>query len=464
MATTASLPALLQRRRRELLLAAGVAVIGYAGYRAYHSDTVAAWRRALGRLGSLLDSASDTVASGSDLTGCLVRDVRDYLGSEDDAALPPRLRQLAALLQSPEVGAATSHTVAAIWAGVQDGSSSGKESMGPDLLDRILAAVMSEKGQSLVSLAVALGARNLAAGACEARRAAPGASPADPCAAPADPDALDRVLSWLGSAGGQRAARRMLGTLAAAGVGVYCDRTLDINVFDQLLAALASRAEHMGVARACISTMARETVRAAVFPPLHSRAGRSSGSASPGSAAGRSSDAGASPAASASGDAAGETLRRLASLSAFDDGGAAATKAGDAGSPRSVRTPPAFAEARPRLGPAHGDRAGHGSGMCDEESADVRQIAAPDSAAAAMGQPDGEPAWAKTATRSLLSVARDPDGRALVAAAAGAAAREGVAAAAEALQQPAVAAVLAAAFVALLAMQLLARLVATLLF
>ncbi|RMZ53945.1 hypothetical protein APUTEX25_004970 [Auxenochlorella protothecoides] len=153
MATTASLPALLQRRRRELLLAAGVAVIGYAGYRAYHSDTVAAWRRALGRLGSLLDSASDTLASGSDLTGCLVRDVRDYLGSEDDAALPPRLRQLAALLQSPEVGAATSHTVAAIWAGVQDGSSSGKESMGPDLLDRILAAVMSEKGQSLVSLA-----------------------------------------------------------------------------------------------------------------------------------------------------------------------------------------------------------------------------------------------------------------------------------------------------------------------
>lgn len=123
MATTASLPALLQRRRRELLLAAGVAILGYAGYRAYRSDTVAAWRRAAGRLGALLDSASDTLASGSDLTGCLVKDVRDFLGSEDAAALPPRLKQLAALLQTEEVGAATSHTVAAIWAGLQDGAS-----------------------------------------------------------------------------------------------------------------------------------------------------------------------------------------------------------------------------------------------------------------------------------------------------------------------------------------------------
>lgn len=113
---------LVQRRRRELLLAAGITVLGYAGYRAWTSDTVASWRQALKRAGTALDTASSTLAAGTAVTADLLHDVKAYLESGEEEALPPRLRQLAALLQSEEVGGATASAVAALWAGIHEGA------------------------------------------------------------------------------------------------------------------------------------------------------------------------------------------------------------------------------------------------------------------------------------------------------------------------------------------------------
>lgn len=124
----------LPKRRRALLIAASVAVLGYAGYRAYRSDTLAAWRRALKRLAHVLDSASGTLSSGAELTGSMFEDVKEYLDS-DTPDLPPRLRQLAQLVQSEEVSAATSQTVAALWAGLQRAGTlfmkGGRKAAGP---------------------------------------------------------------------------------------------------------------------------------------------------------------------------------------------------------------------------------------------------------------------------------------------------------------------------------------------
>ncbi|KAK2075578.1 hypothetical protein QBZ16_001686 [Prototheca wickerhamii] len=399
----------LPSRRRALLMAAGVAALGYAGYRAYHSDTVTAWRRALKRLTQLLDSTADTLNSGAELTGSLVDDMRAYLDS-DQPDLPPRLRQLVQLAQQEEVTSATSHTVAALLAGLQQGAGGQTKGAdapaGPDALDRVLSALLSERGQSLVGLAVALGARNLVEGFYGAWAAA-GAKDA-PEDGKQEGDVLDRLLGWLGTARGQRAARRMLASAAGSGVGVYCDKTADVNVFDQMLSALSARREHLGVAKVFLTVLVREAVRAAT--------GERDGAATPLSL---------SPSSSAASLAAEpvrgslQTLRRLASLQAEGKG--------DAGTP-----------AERSEGGARKTASGGIARQVTDDDAQVKNGSSRESVA-----PKTPGGWAATLGSCVLAAAG---------------------AAADVLCQRTVAVFLAVAFVILLLLQISARLVSALLF
>lgn len=87
-------------------------------------------------------------------------------------------------------------------------------------LDRVLEALLSERGHSLVSVAVSLGARNLVSGFCEARhrlaaadRAAAGLGPQLPGA---QPDLTNRLLDFLSTSHGQQLVR--IAAAAAADV------------------------------------------------------------------------------------------------------------------------------------------------------------------------------------------------------------------------------------------------------
>ncbi len=99
-----------------------------------------------------------------------------------------------------------------------DGSSSGfahahahAPSTHNSALDRVLEALLSERGHSLVSVAVSLGARNLVTGFCEVRhrlaaadRAAAGLGPQLPGA---QPDLTNRLLDFLATQRGQQLVR-----------------------------------------------------------------------------------------------------------------------------------------------------------------------------------------------------------------------------------------------------------------
>ncbi|KAI7840832.1 hypothetical protein COHA_005478 [Chlorella ohadii] len=256
---------LLRRERlvRALLLSAGGAATAYALYRLYRSDALQSTARSLRRLRAALAAYADACGTGADTLRLVLADLHAFLQS-DRRELPPSLRQLARLMQSPEVADSTSATVAALWRGVSvggsaaathgshdgthpalDGSSSGfahahahAPSTHNSALDRVLEALLSERGHSLVSVAVSLGARNLVTGFCER---------------------------------GQQLAVLCVSAFVTGGMRAYLDQTLDLNFYEDLFSAMA-RPEHLEAVKSVVGVFARDVVGAYLAGPVQQQA------------------------------------------------------------------------------------------------------------------------------------------------------------------------------------------------
>ncbi|PRW45258.1 PHLOEM PROTEIN 2-LIKE A10 [Chlorella sorokiniana] len=289
--TAAAAHPLLRRERRAtlvraLLLSAGGAATAYALYRLYRSDALQSTARSLRRLRAALAAYADACGTGADTLRLVLADLHAFLQS-DRRELPPSLRQLARLMQAPEVADTTSATVAALWRGVAGGASAAASSSSQDgthpaldgsssgfahahapgthkpALDRVLEALLSERGHSLVSVAVSLGARNMVSGFCEVRhrlaaadRAAAGLGPQLPGS---QPDLTNRLLDFLGTARGQQLAVLCVSAFVTGGMRAYLDQTLDVNFYEDLFSAMA-RPEHLEAVKAVVGVFARDVV------------------------------------------------------------------------------------------------------------------------------------------------------------------------------------------------------------
>jgi hypothetical protein len=262
MMPTSAAAAHLRRDRlaRYLLLGAGAAAAGYGAYRLYHSEAAASGRRQLAQLRTAVAAYADAFGTGADTLQLLLADLRSFLQS-DRQQVPPSLRQLARLMQSPEVADTTSATIAALMRGVTAShapaaspsnghSGSGTNSIGDapatskppgdgkPALDRVLEALMSERGQGLVSVVVSLGARNLVTAYCdaqhrhEAEHAAALAASEKGSASSAQPDITNRLLDFLSSPRGQQLAVMSVTAFVSSGMRVYLDQTLDLNFYE----------------------------------------------------------------------------------------------------------------------------------------------------------------------------------------------------------------------------------------
>lgn len=414
------------RRRRTYALVGGAAavVVGSAlAYRAASRSQAAARGAALlGRLRDAVTAYTDAASAGGALCRLVVQDLQQYLASDDDKQLPlpASLRQLARLLQSPEAADTTATAVAAIVRGVtedvpstttRDASSEGTERPRPlPALDRVLSALLSDRGQSLVTVAVGMAARNAATSyVTEAARqaAAAGAPPARP--------PLDALLAFLSTPAGQQLAVVCCSAAVSQGVRAYCDQTLDINFYEDLFSSMAKPA-HLRAVQACVSAFARDAVGAmldgggaedAPQRPRHEIEELGS-ERQPGSPAGSS----AGELGSWGGErrAGVEVDAREAHAGAHPPPCSRAASCADS---VGVCTPPAAGEAlqRARLG----------------------AVAQPRPAPAPRAAGSTQAVWVSAVGREVLQMARDPHGRAVMVSLAGTTAREAAAGAASAL-------------------------------
>ena len=164
-----------QRNKYYVVASCACAAGGLAAVRLYQSKSLEATQASVLQTLQAIQRYSEACVSAGDAVALLSRDVQDFLQSDSDD-VPQSLRQLAKLAQCPEVQAAITASVASA---VEGGSTAMLKHGGADndptqlsMVDKILEAFLSDRGRSLVGLAVSVAARQSTEAFCAAVRQA----------------------------------------------------------------------------------------------------------------------------------------------------------------------------------------------------------------------------------------------------------------------------------------------------
>ncbi|CAM0876464.1 unnamed protein product [Alopecurus aequalis] len=226
-----SLVAFSRRRRRWILLAALGTASAYWAYKIYHLPAVAARRRRLVRLAAALAAFLDAAAASADAAALVSSDLADFVRSDSDQ-LPRSVAQLAKLAASPEVSATVSALSQAIAAGVLRGVGSTSEPGSADkiaLSDRLVDKLFSESGERLMSAVAGSFARQLVIGFYSAQSPPGETSSSSP-----------NWVNVVATGKGHKAISSWLEVLVGTAVGVFIEKTIHINTYQQLFEGLTN--------------------------------------------------------------------------------------------------------------------------------------------------------------------------------------------------------------------------------
>jgi hypothetical protein len=154
--------------QRRVLVAATATVGVIAAYRVYRSERLKATQQALQTAADTLARYSDAASSVGRVAAVLTADIQSFLASDSDE-VPRSLRQLAKLARCSEVQDTLAACVSSSVKGLMSSSSSGAEGE-PGLVDKVIEAVLSDRGQTLVGLAVRTAAQQSTDTFCTALR------------------------------------------------------------------------------------------------------------------------------------------------------------------------------------------------------------------------------------------------------------------------------------------------------
>jgi hypothetical protein len=132
---------------------------------------VKATRAALQRAADTLDKYSTAAASAGEALAIISADIKQFLASDADE-LPPSLRQLGKLVRSQEMQDTLAACIASAVKGMlASGSPAADGAPGePSVVDKVIEAGLSDRGQSLVGLAVRTAAQTSSETFCVALR------------------------------------------------------------------------------------------------------------------------------------------------------------------------------------------------------------------------------------------------------------------------------------------------------
>lgn len=246
----------MQRRLRRKWVVSGTAAVAGAAllYKLYYSERLSkAWRN-YQKLSAAFSSYNQAFLAGAEVSAAISKDLQDYFQS-DATELPQTLRQLAQLCQTTETQAAVKSLAASTAQGVlsaanvlphaQAGTSQGQQASA--MLEKILSMLVSDKGQSLVTLAVSVAARTSTRTYCECieQSAAAAKSSADATGVLAD-TSLQQLLRFATTPEGERLCMLGVKNFTLNATEVYCDKLEGTSFWQDLFTAL-SKPEHRQV-------------------------------------------------------------------------------------------------------------------------------------------------------------------------------------------------------------------------
>ena len=127
-------------------------------------------------------------------------------------------------------------------------------------VDKILDALLSDRGHSLVSVAVSMGAKNMVSSYVEATsRAATHERLNGDAPQEQQPDTTDKLFTFLSSSEGQQLAVMAVAAFASNGMRVYMDKSLEVNFYEDLFSSM-SKPQHLEAVKQCVGVFARDVV------------------------------------------------------------------------------------------------------------------------------------------------------------------------------------------------------------
>ncbi len=238
----------MQRARRRKLVLAGTASVAGAVllYKLYHSERIArAWRQ-YQRLTFAFSSYNQALLAGAEISAAISNDLKSFLQS-DSQDLPQSLRQLAHLFQAEETQAAASSIAAATVRGIMSATqNTGASTSGS--IGSVLNALTSEKGHSLVSLAVSVAARTSTQTYCECvERSAAAAKVSEEATGVLADSLVQQVLRFACTPEGERLCMMGVTNFVTNATSVYCQNLEGVSMWQDLFAAMV-KPEHKDVA------------------------------------------------------------------------------------------------------------------------------------------------------------------------------------------------------------------------
>jgi hypothetical protein len=228
--------------------------IGYIAYKAYQRNVYQNSIRYLDSIRASLNKYKSAVDKGGDIVQTVLTDLYEYV-LQEESDVPLSVQRLAKLAQSKEVTTATRSTIRAAVEGLvgkeQDedvGGSSGHEK---SALDKVLEALLSEKGQNLVSVALGMAARNVVSSYVETQGDDTGKTQGG----------MDALFLFLSHPRGQELAVRCISACANSAMRAYMEKAADINYYDQLFSTMV-KPNHVDMVKECISISIQAAVAA----------------------------------------------------------------------------------------------------------------------------------------------------------------------------------------------------------
>lgn len=228
-----------KRKRKWIVALALLGLSSYGAYKMYHMPSVVRKRKRLFKLLGAMVSISEMVSDSSEAVGVVSRELKEFLMSDSDQ-IPNSLKQLSKIARSEEFSESVARITRAMTVGVIRGyrvdmseESGNEEKVKVGFGDRVMDEVMSAAGTGFVSAVVGSFARNLVLGFYLN-------SQTNPSSVESSSSSLPDWVKVISNNDCKLLIADCIQTFVSTAVAVYLDKTMDVNIYDDLFSGLTN--------------------------------------------------------------------------------------------------------------------------------------------------------------------------------------------------------------------------------
>ncbi|WMV27288.1 hypothetical protein MTR67_020673 [Solanum verrucosum] len=236
-----------QKKRKWIILLGLVGLSSYGAYRVYHMPSVVKRRKRVMRLLGAFVSMAEMVSDSSEAVSVVSKDLKEFLQSDSDE-LPRSLRQLSKIARSEEftnsvVKVSQALTVGILWGYGGESKREIEEVGSSSIVDKVMDRMMSTVGTGFVSVVVGSFARNLVLGFYPNSGSDEGLNGNYQSGVSLMKSNSSEVPRWVDVVCADRCKLMIadcIQTFVSTAVAVYLDKTMHINVYDDLFSGLTN--------------------------------------------------------------------------------------------------------------------------------------------------------------------------------------------------------------------------------